>query len=131
MKCLVNEAILGKDLAELYSATKICLNIHIGTGQGMHTGPNPRIFEILGCRTLELVDKGHLYGIELQDGVDLIEYDGTNDLISKIDYYLKQKHEREEIARNGYDKVVEKYTIEKVIEYMLNSVEKDLRRRKV
>ncbi|PWM76644.1 MAG: hypothetical protein DBY32_10995 [Phascolarctobacterium sp.] len=102
MKYIVNRPIIGKELVDLYNNTKICLNIHVATHPGMHTGPNPRTFELLACKTFEIIDYGHINKTKLKSSVDLIEFKTANDLIKKIDFYLKNSELREKISNQGY-----------------------------
>lgn len=54
-----------------------------------------------------------------EDGVDLVMYTSLDDLKRKCDYYLTHEEERAEIARNGYKKVMEQYTVGQAIDKML------------
>lgn len=126
MKYLINEPIFGEDLAKLYNESKICLNIHVGTELELHTGLNPRGFEILGCRSFELIDEGHLKHTSIKNGKDIIEFAETNDLMEKIRYYLDNDKKRENIAENGNKKVLEKYTIDKTVEKILKYIKRVL-----
>lgn len=85
-------------VAELYRQAKICLNIHIPE----HEGVNPRTFEILGAGAFQLVDNKPKLSQLLRPGVDLAVYNSTADLIMKIDYYLRNTQEREQIAAAGH-----------------------------
>lgn len=121
-KCIINKGIIGNDLVELYNKSKICLNIHIGKHTGLHTGPNPRTFELLGCQAFEIIDAGHISETTLQHGKDLIEFHNTEELIKQIDYYLKVPEERLKIAAAGYNTAHNKYELSilmsKVIKYI-------------
>lgn len=111
MKYIINRPIIGDELTTLYNNSKICLNIHVGTHAGMHTGPNPRTFELLGCQAFEIIDAGHISETMLQHGKDLIEFNNTEELIKEIDYYLKAPDERLKIATAGYDTARHKYKL--------------------
>ena len=126
MKYLVNEPIFGKDLAKLYNKSKICLNIHVGTELELHTGLNPRGFEILGCRSFELIDEGHLNYTLIKNGEDIIEFSDNDDLLKKIKYYLKNDCERENIAKSGNEKILEYYTIDKTVEKIIEYIKLDV-----
>lgn len=115
MKCIVNKPIIGKDLVNLYHQSKICLNIHVGTHSGMHTGPNPRTFELLACECFEIIDKGHIEDLCLQNKKDLIEISDIESLISNIDYYLKHDDERRKIAEHGCQTVTKNYELKLII----------------
>lgn len=77
----------------------------------MHTGPNPRTFELLGCQAFEIIDAGHISETTLQHGKDLIEFHNTEELIKQIDYYLKVPEERLKIAAAGYNTAHNKYEL--------------------
>lgn len=111
MKYIINRPIIGDELTALYNNSKICLNIHVGTHAGMHTGPNPRTFELLGCQAFEIIDAGHISETTLQHGKDLIEFHNTEELIKQIDYYLKVPEERLKIAAAGYNTTHNKYEL--------------------
>ncbi|WP_110954087.1 CgeB family protein [Anaerosinus massiliensis] len=116
-KILIDKPIYDEQLADLYRNTKICINIH--SAGNLHSGPNPRTFEILGCGSFELVDSEHLYQVELKSGEHLVEFENETDLCKKIDYYLENDEERKYIAYNGYKRSKEKYTMKKCVENIL------------
>ena len=111
MKYITNRPILGKELVDLYNNSKICLNIHVATHAGMHTGPNPRTFELLGCKAFEIIDEGHIDKTLLKSGTDLVEFKTVDDLVEKIDFYLKNESLRNKIANQGYLTVKENYEL--------------------
>ncbi len=115
MKYITNRPILGEELTNLYNSSKICLNIHVATHSGMHTGPNPRTFELLGCKAFEIIDEGHIDKTLLKNNQDLVEYKTTKDLIRQIDYYIKHPDIRHRIAYNGHKKVKENYELSTLI----------------
>jgi len=84
----------------LYSRTKIALNIHISQSS---FGCNPRVYEILGSRTFQLVDYNPFIAKEF--GGMLSTYKSPDEMIQNIRYYIKNDKEREQIASLGYNKV--------------------------
>ncbi|MBP2657673.1 MAG: hypothetical protein H6Q69_705 [Firmicutes bacterium] len=112
-----NKAMNPIDVAKLYQRTKICLNIHISD----HDGINPRLFEIMGTKSMELVD----YKPKLMELIDIDNevavYQDADDLINKIEYYLNHSEERENIAAKGYKKALEQFTIRQAAAVILNS----------
>lgn len=121
-KFIINELIIGKDLSDLYNKTKICINIHVGTYLGMHTGPNPRTFELLACKAFEIIDEGHINQTILKNGRDLVEFNTPKDLIDKIDYYLKHEVERNNIANSGYATTKKYYNLQTLIEKIIKQI---------
>lgn len=110
---LENRRVSSKEAAELYARTKICLNIH----DYHHKSPNPRTFEILATGAFELIDKRDNWA-GLKPEVDLISFDNATDLISKIEYYLKNNNERCAIGRQGEQTVKNTFQMK----YLLNKI---------
>ena len=52
-------------------------------------------------------------------GKDLEAFASEEELVEKIRYYLAHNEEREEIARNGYQKAKEQYSLETRVRQML------------
>lgn len=121
MKYIINKPILGKELSDLYNKSKICLNIHVATHAGMHTGPNPRTFELLGCQCFEIIDEGHINKTLLKNSQDLVEFNSPKDLIKKIDFYLNNHNIRQNIANNGYKKAKENYELLNLIKKIIKT----------
>lgn len=96
----------------VYAQTKIMVNHHV---EG-DTSPNMRTFECLAMNTFMLSD---LVPEELEGG--MVKYDSFDDLLTKIDYYLVHKEEREAIAEKGKE-LVKPYTYEKRMEEMMEIV---------
>lgn len=123
-KAIINEPIFGEPLCELYNSTRICLNINVGKDPGMHTGTNPRTFEILGCQAFELLDEGHIANVDLKGGRDLVEFTDAQDLLQKIEYYLQRDEERQRIAKQGCKKVEEKYSCQVLVKQMTEMMDR-------
>jgi len=107
----------GEKVSEIYSSSKIVLNLH---HPQTVFGVNMRTFEIASCGAFQLVD----YRREMQNlfelGKELICYKDTKELIELIEYYLTHEKERREVARRAQEKVRSEHTYEhrmkKVIE---------------
>ncbi len=115
--CLENRRVSSKEAADLYSRTKICLNIH----DYHHKSPNPRTFEILATGAFELIDKRDNWG-GLKPGIDLISFDNTIDLISKIEYYLKNNTKRCTIGRQGKQTVINAFRMKYLLNKIISSI---------
>ncbi len=120
MKCIINKPILGQELTDLYNNSKICLNIHVATHAGMHTGPNPRTFELLSCQCFEIIDEGHISQTLLKNNQDLVEFKTSEDLIKKIDFYLNNSLQREKISVHGYNTAVNNYELNILLKQIAN-----------
>lgn len=91
-----------ENMFDVFSRTKININAHsdiTGTNKG-----NMRVFELLGNGSFMISDDGN-YPKPLEKGVDFVVYKSYEDLLNKIDYYLNNEAEREQIAINGYEKI--------------------------
>jgi glycosyltransferase involved in cell wall biosynthesis len=102
-----NKPVFLEDMFTIFARSKIVLNAHsniTGFGKG-----NMRVFEALGSGSFMLTDNG-IYPDHLIQGEDFVVYKSNKDMIDKIDYYLKNDKEREDIALNGYKKISKYYS---------------------
>jgi len=120
-RCIINKPINADQLAALYKTTKICLNITQGRHNGMHTGPNPRTFEIPACGAFQLLDNGHLYGTAIINEKHLVEFTDEDDLCAKIGKYINNNALREKISKQGCNVVNENYTINAIVKNILEN----------
>jgi spore maturation protein CgeB len=93
----------------LYSSAKINLNCTLQSFVVWKV-INLRIYEILACKGFLISDRVASAEKELEGG--LVFTEGGNDLIEKIDYFLKNKEERESIAQRGYEYIITHASIE-------------------
>ncbi len=107
-----------KKANELYARSKICINIH---SSQTRKGANPRTFEILAAGGFEIVDSNPYIKEQLENGV--VFFDSEEDLLDKIDYYLKHEEERADIAERGYNIVREKHMFSHRIDELVLKME--------
>jgi len=114
-----------KEIANIYRNSKIALNF-ITKINKCSLQMSDRIYKILGCCSFCLTQP--IPGLEqlFQDGKHLVVFDGYEDLCSKIEYYLKHEEEREKIAKQGQQEVLEKHTISTRVREYLKEIEKIL-----
>ena len=93
----------------IFHESKINLNI---TSKTIESGIPQRIFDVLSCGGFCLTNYQPEVAENFVDGEDLVMYSSIEDLISKVDYYLKHEKERKQIAANGYSKVVKYFGME-------------------
>ena len=105
-RCAVNRELTSKEVAEKYSGSKICLNVHNANIDSF----NPRTYEILATGSFLLTDTRKYYD-ELIPGEDLVCYSSIEDVLQKIEYYLSHDDEREKIASCGRKKVIGRRTV--------------------
>lgn len=112
-----NTTIHPDNVAQLYSRSRICINIHIEE----HEGINPRTFEILGTKSFQLVDhKEELWRIFTAND-NLVAYRDTEELLEKVQYYLENDFERETIALRGYEAVEERFSVANIVRQIVES----------
>ena len=113
---IYNGDISPKHVAQIYCQSKVCLNIH----NVNHSGLNPRNFDIMATGSFLLVDKREDYGDLIHPGVDCDIYSDDNTLLDKLDYYLQHDDERNTIAQNGLNNVINKLGIKHLLNNILN-----------
>ena len=98
----------------VYKNSKINLNI---TLRSIGSGIPLRCFDIMGCGGFLLTNyQADLFDLFEADK-DFVYYTDDEDLLAKVEYYLRHDEEREAIARKGYEKVKERHTyIERLLE---------------
>ena len=99
----------------IYAQTKIMVNHHV---EG-DTSPNMRTFECLAMKTFLLSD---LVPKELEGG--MIKYYSFDDLLVKIEHFLKYKDERKAIAEKGKE-LVKSHTYEARMGQMIEVISKN------
>jgi len=106
----------GEELAKILSCSKITLGLQHQTT--MH----PRALEAMACGSLYICK--HLppeYDYDnlrqyFTEGEDFICFYNREDLLRKVDFYLKNEDERRRIAENGRKKVLREHTYRRVME---------------
>jgi len=109
-----------REMSRIYSSSKIGFNFAI-RGECL----TMRSYEIMACGAMLLMNRLRDDSAEKSGFVDrkhLVMFDGPADLFELIDYYLKNKGEREEIAENGYRLTIEKHTYAQRVKEMLGIV---------
>lgn len=102
-------------MPRVFKASKININTTIKT---IESGIPLRVFDIMAAKGFVLSN----YQSELLDyfvpGEDLEIFNDLEDMVAKVDYYLKHEEERKRIAENGYRKVQLIYSVENRIKEM-------------
>lgn len=86
-----------------------------------------RIFEGMACGKMVLcdkLDKSKKLDELFEDGKDIVYYDDIIDCIYKMNHYSGNDVEREKIAVNGYNKVIENHTQKQRVEFIINKYKK-------
>ena len=81
-----------------------------------------RIFEGMACGKMVLTDRlsenKKLHEL-FEDGKDIVYYDNMVDCINKMNYYVDNPKERDEIAVNGYNTVLTNHTQVERVDFIL------------
>lgn len=101
----------------VFKHAKINLNI---TLRSIKSGIPLRAFDIMGAGGFLLTN----YQSDFMDcyvpGEDFVYYESKEDLLSKIDYYLKHDDERIAIAKNGFERTAANHTYKHRIDEMVS-----------
>jgi len=119
-KRMVDE-VWGTEVAKIYNASKICLNIHHPQSK---QGLNMRTFEILGAGGFQIVDYKKVLESLFEIGEELVCYRSLEELKDLLHYYLDHPTERERIAERGHRRAWHEHTFEARMQSMLSCVEK-------
>lgn len=72
-----------------------------------------RNFEVPGCGGFLLTNRADNLDDYFEIGKEIAVFEGVDDLVDKVRYYLSHEDEREAIARAGYERVLRDHTYEK------------------
>ncbi len=109
--------VFGIDMMRVYNQARIVVNIPAPGSFNMRT------FEALASGAMLLTKAvGSGQEVLFEDGHHLVTYQDANDLISKVEYYLKHDVERERIAAAGMKEVLAKHTYEHRVARVLEVV---------
>lgn len=105
-----------KGMPAVFRGSKINLNI---TLRSITSGIPLRALDIMGAGGFLMSN----YQAELSeyfiDGKDMVLFDSPEDMQWKIRYYLKHDDERQQIAKNGFEKVKRKFSYDIQLEKMM------------
>jgi spore maturation protein CgeB len=111
--------IRGEDVAKVYSASKIGLNVHHADTL---SGLNARTYEIPACGTLEIMDYKSAVEEHFHIGKEIICYKDKRELPGLIAYYLSNSQERSAIVENGCSRVHREHRYIDRMRYMLSVI---------
>lgn len=123
------------EAARYHAAARLNVNIHRaadavsnfdGIGRDIEAvSPNAKTFEIASCGGFQLVDSSRAKLYKYFDvGRDLDIFSSPEELISKVEYYLKDDELREKMARGARERALAEHTVRARMELVL---EKTLR----
>ena len=106
-------------MPKIFHLSKINLNF---TSKPIRTGLPLRLWDILGAGGFVLTNFQSEIPEYFEVGKELDIYASEEELIEKIRYYLEHEEERQTIARNGYQKAKEQYSLELRVKQILRAV---------
>lgn len=102
----------------VFKQSKINLNI---TLRSIRSGIPLRGFDIMGAGGFLLSNYQADFLELFVPDEDFVYYTSKEELLRKIDYYLRHEEERKAIAKNGHDKIAERHTYRHRVREMLES----------
>ncbi|MBI4389317.1 MAG: glycosyltransferase [Nitrospinae bacterium] len=110
------------EMALAFSQSRIVFN------EAIDNDLNMRVFEALCSGSLLVTDEAPGSGLTdlFEDGKHLALYRDES-LVETIGHYLRHPEERERIARQGREEVLEKHTYERRAEFMISTLEEHIR----
>jgi spore maturation protein CgeB len=119
-----HEPQFGMDMYNLFSISKIVLNIHIGIA-GSSAG-NMRLFEVTGIGSCLLTDNKENMKDLFNVGNEVVVYDSHEDCISKVRWLLENENERKKIAMSGQKKTLEFHTVKERCKSIIDIINREL-----
>lgn len=109
-----------EELPYVFHYSKINLNI---TLKSIKSGIPLRAIDIMSAGGFLLTNFQADFLDYFEPDVDFVFYDSLEDLDRKIDYYLTHEKEREEIARNGQEKIRQQHSFQQHLKIIFNIVD--------
>jgi len=105
---------------QILKSAKICLNIHEDFAKKFGMDFNDRTFKIPLFGGFEITDKVDIIKKYLIDGKEIVIADNGEDMLEKIDYYIKNPEERIPIINAGREKILLEHTYHNRVEQIVN-----------
>jgi spore maturation protein CgeB len=114
------EPVYGLKKTKIYNATRVNLNV-----QSTHyqlDGVTCRPFEIAACGGFCLAEPRRDLARYFRPGVEIVTFEGAEDLRTKVGYYLAHEDERREIAARGRARALAEHTYEHRVREILTTL---------
>lgn len=120
-KFIVNNPVFFPNMSRIVNTSKI--NLNFLTDENIDTS-NFRNYELLASKSFQLTEYSDFLSQQFINDYHLSFFKSESDLISKIDYYLKNDQEREKIRDQGYKYSIENefFSIQYKIKQILNQI---------
>ncbi|UCG42198.1 MAG: glycosyltransferase family 1 protein [candidate division WOR-3 bacterium] len=125
-RCFRSEPVYGLKKTKIYNAAKIVLNIEIDEKQ--INAFSQRVPEVLACGGFVITEwRKDLESTALKDGESIVIYRSLDEMVEKVDYYLRHVEERRRIAENGRRIVLNSLTYRHTAVPLIEQIEGVLR----
>lgn len=119
LKFFQGHPVFNETKAEAFLGAKIALNnLHYGEIMGL----NARAFEIAGIGAFQLIDYNESLNELFEEGKEIISFYGVDDMLNKIDYWLKHENERRVIAEAAKKRSYNEHTYEIRLNTLIDTV---------
>ncbi|WP_243735014.1 CgeB family protein [Paenibacillus turpanensis] len=128
---IISEGIPPEQTPFYYSGAKIVINLH----RSWKPGPdnrnsrgvpalsiNPRTFEMSACGTFQLTDLRHDLPSYYVPGSEVGVFQTTDELIAKIEYYLRHEEQRKEAALRALGRTAREHSYDNRVHRLLHAV---------
>ena len=114
-----NGRVTQTQMIEIFNKSKIVLNFSSSSGHPELKHLKGRIFEIPATGSFLLTEECEHLDDYFEVGKELERFSTKEELLQKVNIYLEDEMQREEIAQNGKKKVLENYTFERYLNEVL------------
>jgi hypothetical protein len=106
------------DIPLKYTKSVIGINVHNSIGP-----INSRLYDLAAFGVCQICDnKKNLHHV-FDEGKEIIGFDGINECVDKINYYLNNQKDAEEIGYNARTRYLKEYTVEKIWKKLFEIIE--------
>jgi len=120
LKEIYNGAPNSEDMVKIINQSKI--NLCLSRSNQGKTSTKTKMYEAVACNTFVLTEYCDGYLDKFKEGRDIISFKTKEELLEKVNYYLKNEKERKKIAKNAYKIVTQKCNIYKMLKEMFNEI---------
>jgi hypothetical protein len=117
-----SEATFGIDMYNVLYNSKIAINRHIRSSENFAN--NMRLYETTGVGTMLLTDRKTNLGELFKVGKEIEDYGSKEELVEKINYYLKYDKKRKDIATAGQKRTLRDHTYKKRMTELIRILER-------
>jgi spore maturation protein CgeB len=114
----------GLDMYAALASARVAVNRHIDAAEG-HAN-NMRLYEASAMGAALVTDEGEGLDAILEPGRETLAYNGTDDLIAKIERLLEHDDERKRIAAAGQRRTLEEHSFARRMEELAGILERRL-----